>query len=63
MQTKIVFFFSPNSFKKGKLLRDRIFFLMVAEFFFWTGRKVLQRVGLAALALSGGGGEGQGPAT
>jgi hypothetical protein len=43
-QTKIVFFLSPNFFKKLKLLGDRIFSL-AAEFFFWTGRKVLQRVG------------------
>jgi hypothetical protein len=40
-QTKIVFFFSPNSFKKGKLVGDQIF-SSAAEFFFWIGRKVLQ---------------------
>ncbi len=31
-QTKIVFFFSPNYFKKGKLLGDWIFFLQQPNF-------------------------------
>jgi hypothetical protein len=37
-------FLKPNSFKKGKLLGPE-FFHSAAEFFFWTGRKVLDRVG------------------
>jgi hypothetical protein len=40
----VVIFLRPNSFKKGKLLATK-FFSLVAEFFFWIGRPVLQRVG------------------
>jgi hypothetical protein len=40
----VVFFLRPNSFKKGKLLGTE-FFSSVAEFFFWIGQPVPQRVG------------------
>ncbi len=46
-QAKKVFFFSPNSFKNWNLLGDQIF-SSAGVFFFWTGRKVLQRVGNTA---------------
>ncbi len=43
-QTKILFFLSPNCFKKLKLQGGQIFSL-ATKFIFWTSRKVLQRVG------------------
>ncbi len=46
-QTKLVFFLSPNSFKKGKLLGAE-FFPSAVKCFFWIGWKVLQGVGNTA---------------
>jgi hypothetical protein len=38
-------FLGPKFLQKVKITGGPHFFLRAAEFFFWTGRKVLQRVG------------------